>query len=182
MNNRFNTVAFDLGGVLAYQDLSLLSDEELFLFEIFMKRRNIKDLELLRYANSRILDIYLKIHKLNIEAISTLEMLNDMKIKISIWTNNIKEIENWFEIVNLYRYISRENVINSFYLGVDKPDIEFYKRALHILKNNPNEVLFFDDSSKNIIEAKNIGIFARRYDFSENLRKNVYDEIRRIGK
>ena len=179
MNKKVKTVAFDLGGVLAYQDLSVLTEEELLLLHTFMNRNKDVNKELLEYAKSIISEIYLKIHRLNCEAISTLDMLQQDKIRPSIWTNNIKEIETWFEEVNLYRYIRRADVINSFYLGVDKPNLDFYRKALWFLKNNPNDVLFLDDSRSNILGAKKCGIMGKEYNMGESLEEIVKLEIRK---
>lgn len=178
MHKDIKTVAFDLGGVLAYQDLSELTEEEILLLKTFMNRNQVVNKEILEYAKSKITQIYLKIHKLNSETIPTLEMLQEEKVNLSIWTNNIKEIDAWFEQINLYRYIKRENIINSFYLGVDKPNIDFYRNALWLLKNNPEDVLFFDDNHANILGAKKCMIQAKEYDIKESLKKTVKKEIR----
>lgn len=179
MSNKVETVAFDLGGVLAYQDLSLLTDEELLLFKVYMNRNSIADKELVEYAKRKMPEIYLKIHKLSEEALTTLEMLRDSGVRSSIWTNNIGEIDNWLEQVGLYRLIRREDIINSFYIGSDKPSIEFYQKALFLLKNSPQEVLFLDDSLENIIGAKKCGIDGRLYKTSDSLEKIVETGIKK---
>lgn len=181
MTNKIKTVAFDLGGVLAYQDLSSLTEEELLLFKTYMNRKNIQNRELIEYARKRMPEIYLKIHRLTSDAVPTLEMLKDMKIKISIWTNNIKEIDNWFEEIGLYRYIKREDIINSFYIGSDKPNLEFYRRALELLKSIPQNVLFLDDKSQNIKSAEECGINGRLYETDENLQTVVENAIKKRG-
>lgn len=173
MLKKINTVAFDLGGVLAYQDFSLLTEEELWLFKIYMNRKSIKNKELVEYARQKIPAIYMKIHKLTYGAIPTLEMLKDMKIKTSIWTNNIQAIENWFEEIGLYKYINRDDVINSFYIGSDKPDLVFYYKALKILKCSPQSILFLDDKTENIISAEECGINGIVYNPNENLKTTV---------
>ncbi len=176
---KIETVAFDLGGVLAYQDFNSLSEEELFLFKCYMNRWNIRDKELIEYASHKIPEIYLKIHRLRKEAIPTLEMLKDMNIRPSIWTNNIKEIDAWFEEIGLYRYIRREDIINSFYIGSDKPDIRFYRRAIELLKAIPKDTLFLDDNYQNIINAEKCGINGRLYDSHDSLEEIVEREIKK---
>lgn len=179
MDKKVKTVAFDLGGVLAYQDLSVLTEEELVLLQTFMNRNKDVNKEHLEYAKSKIAEIYLKIYRLNSETIPTLEMLKQQKIRPSIWTNNIKEIDAWFEEVGLYKYIKREDIINSIYLGVDKPNIGFYRKALWLLKNNPDDVLFLDDNRNNVLNAKKYGIIGKEYNMSESLEKTVETEIRK---
>lgn len=179
MRNKIEVVAFDLGGVLAYRDLSSLTEEELILLKTYLHRRNIQDRDLLEQARRRIDEIYLKIHRLNAGAVPTLEMLKDLKIRPSIWTNNIREIDNWFEEIGLYKYIRREDIVNSFDIGSDKPDLEFYRRALELLSNKPNDVLFFDDDKRNIEGARLCNIDGIEYDMSQDLEKTVEEEIRR---
>ena len=179
MSNKISTVAFDLGGVLAHQDLSVLTEEERFILKTYMNRKKITDKELIVHAESKIANIYSKIHKLSPEAVPTLEMLREEKIRPSIWTNNIKEIDNWFEEIGLYRHIKREDIINSFYIGADKPEVEFFRKALELLKNKPQDVLFLDDSKENVTSAKNYGINSRMYNMRESLEDTVRTEIRK---
>lgn len=181
MEKFIKTVAFDLGGVLAYQDHSALTEEELFLFKVYMHRNsNNAEKELVEYAKSKIGEIFVKMHKLNINTIQTLEMLKDANIKPSIWTNNIPEINLWFESINLYRYIKEEDVVNSFFLGADKPDLEFYRRALLQIKNNPQDVLFFDDNINNVIAAREVNIIGEEYNMQDNLLERVDTEIKKV--
>lgn len=172
-------IAFDLGGVLAYRDLSSLTDEERLLLEVYMNRQNETDKELVRYAQSKIQDIYIKIHRLRPEAIETLTMLKSEHLTPSIWTNNIREIDGWFESIGLYKYINRQDIINSFYIGCDKPNIEFYKKALAIVKKHNDEVLFIDDSRININGATASGIPSILYDEQGSLLDTVERGIKR---
>lgn len=176
---KITKVAFDLGGVLAYRDLSVLTEEEKMLLNVYMNRRSINDKELIEYASTKIQEIYLKIHKLTPDAIPTLEMLRSEHLTPSIWTNNIREIDNWFEEIGLYRYIDRKDIINSFYIGCDKPNIEFYKRALEIVKKHNSEVLFIDDSEPNVEGAAICGIPSIVYDDHHSLIKTVEKGIRK---
>lgn len=176
-------VAFDLGGVLAYCDDSTLSEEELYLLQLykkFMSRQIVfeKDRSFLEYAKSKMSDIYLKIHKLNNDTIPVLEMLQDEKIRTSIWTNNTPYINSWLEEVGLIRFIHSRDIINSFYLGYDKPDIRFYLEALNILNINPLSVLFLDDNNTNVESAKRCGICGEQYTMQMSLYTKVKDMIR----
>ena len=172
-------MAFDLGGVLAYQDLSVLNEEELFLFKVYMNRSKVEDKELVRYAEKRILDIYLKIHKLNPDTFNVLEILKVEKIIPSLWTNNIKYLNSWLDSVGLHKYIDNSNVINSYFLNVDKPNKEFYYKALKQLKQSPNDILFFDDDMENVISSKRCGIESKIYDMKDSLEEKVQKEIKK---
>lgn len=179
MGNKISTVAFDLGGVLAYQDFSLLTEEEKQLFNIYMHRDSIIDMNLVMYAQTRMQEIYLKLHKLKKDSISTLEFLLDRRIRMSIWTNNIPEINAWLEEVGIYRFIDKLYVVNSYYLGTNKPSLDFYRSALKILKNSPTEVLFLDDSLKNVTGALNLGINSMQYEEKDSLLDAVNNAIRK---
>lgn len=181
MTRTIKTVAFDLGGVLTFQDFSLLTEEELFLFRTYMNRKNVQNTELVEYARQKMPEIYLKMYQLNRRAVSTLEMLKEMDIRISIWTNNIDAINNWFEEIGFYRYIKREDIINSFFIGFDKPDLEFYRQAFIILKCIPQSILFLDDNLQNIQSAERCGVNVRLYESHEDLEVIVESEIKKRG-
>lgn len=179
-------VAFDLGGVLAYQDLTVLTDEEKSLFGIYQKyagKNSVSkdDREFLEYAKSRMLDITLKINKLNSETLDVLERLQTERIRISIWTNNTPYLNAWLEEVGILKFIALENIINSYYLGYDKPNRLFYINALKQLQVMASQVLFLDDSIKNIISARNCGIECVRYNMKMSLKDTIdiiYEKVR----
>lgn len=123
-------------------------------------------------------DIYLKIHKLSKYTIPTLDMLKQERIGVSIWTNNNPYIVPWLHNSGLLEYLPEHLFINSFYLGYDKPDSEFYLACLNILEVLPSNVLFLDDSLKNVVGARNRGIDTILYDMSMNLFGVVTGAIR----
>ena len=51
-----------------------------------------------------------------------------------------------------------DHIVNSYDLGVEKPDKEAYLKMLDIIGANPDEVIFVDDKSRNIEGAKAVGI------------------------
>lgn len=178
-------VAFDLGGVLAYRDLSVLSAEEQNLLLIYQKYMGIKgvnpkDKEFLEYARSKMEEITRKIYKLNIEALDVLKMLYHNGFDISLWTNNTPYLNSSLEQVGILRYISLENVINSYYLGYDKPNKYFYLKALELLHIRASQILFVDDNRDNLISAKNCGIQTLEYDMSMSLKDSLSFTFERI--
>ncbi|HBA37546.1 MAG TPA: hypothetical protein DCY94_02365 [Firmicutes bacterium] len=177
-----DTIAFDLGGVLSYRDLSSLNEEERFLLEVYMNRYKVQDRELLAYATSKIPEIYLKINHLRSDAEETLQMVKDEHLTPSIWTNNIGAIDVWFESVGLYKFVRREDIVNSFYIGVDKPNVEFYKKALEIIKKHKDLILFFDDDAKNVEGAIKSGIESVHFDSARKLPEVLDEELRKIKK
>ncbi len=178
-------VAFDLGGVLAYRDLSVLSAEEQNLLLIYQKYMGIKgvnpkDKEFLEYARSKMEEITRKIYKLNREALDVLKMLHYNGIGISLWTNNTPYLNSSLEQVGVLRYIPLENVINSYYLGYDKPNKYFYLKALELLHIRASQILFVDDNRDNLISAKNCGIQTLEYDMSMSLKDSLSFTFERI--
>lgn len=175
-------IAFDLGGVLAHLDFLRLSKEEIQLYYLYMNRFN-KEIsrEELEYIKRRLPDIIVKLYILNDEAEETLKMLKDYKVKPSIWTNGIKEMEAWFESINLYRYIAYEDIVNSYFLNVDKPMREFYEKALKIINVRPSKVLFYDDKKENVEAACLMGIAGIQFDGSRSLKNTVKKDIERRG-
>lgn len=70
------------------------------------------------------------------------------------------QIENWLEKVvddnklrSLFDYF-----INSYNIGFKKPDPKIFFEVLRITSSKPSEILFVDDSFKNIETAKQMGI------------------------
>jgi FMN phosphatase YigB (HAD superfamily) len=180
-------VAFDLGGVLAYRDLSVLSAEEQNLLLIYQKYMGIKDVnpkdkEFLEYAGSKMEEITRKIYKLNSETLDVLKMLYYNGIDISLWTNNTPYLNSSLEQVGILRYIPLENVINSYYLGYDKPNKYFYLKALELLLIRASQILFVDDNRDNLISAKNCGIQTLEYDMSMSLKDSLSFAFERIRK
>lgn len=173
-------IAFDLGGVLSHLDFSKLSIEEKYLYNLYMNRFN-KEIrkEEMEYIKKRLPDIMVKLYELEDTAVDTLEMLKATGIKPSIWTNGIKEMEAWFESVNLYRYIAYEDIVNSYYLNVDKPRHEFYEKALKIINVRPSKVLFYDDKKENVEAACLMGIDGIQFDGSRSLNNTVERDIER---
>lgn len=185
-SDEIKLVAFDLGGVLAYRDLSVLSAYEqnlLLFYQKYMgiKEVNPKDKEFLEYARSKMEDITRKIYKLNSETLDVLKMLYHIGFDISLWTNNTPYLNSLLEQVGILRYISLENVINSYYLGYDKPNKYFYLKALELLHFRASQVLFVDDNRDNLISAKNCGIQVLKYNMSMSLKDSlscVFERIR----
>ncbi len=193
MKDKIKTVAFDLGNVLATRDYSKLNEQELALLKAYLNRFDQKRVLLeakkvginnpdifLEEAKKQMHIIYPKIHVMHEEGIKAVQNVKNKGLTPSIWTNNIWEINNWFSIIGLYDLISPEYICNSIAMGngsYDKPHLQFFKLALQQIKCNPQEVLFIDDSKKNVDAGLASGIPSIQYDlnFKENL-SDVLDE------
>ena len=65
--------------------------------------------------------------------------------------------------------------------GYMKPQLEFYEKVFERIEKyypniQPEEILFFDDSLKNVEGAKEFGFNANLYDDFENFKK-IVEEI-----
>jgi putative hydrolase of the HAD superfamily len=65
--------------------------------------------------------------------------------------------------------------LSSCYLGLRKPDVAIYKRALDILGRPGERVLFIDDRAENVAGAQAAGMKGIRFQGAESLRHQLID-------
>ena len=76
-----------------------------------------------------------------------------------------------------------DDALSSHLLGAIKPDAECFRRALGLLKVEPGEVTFFDDTEANVIAADRLGIHAIHVDgFDELLRALARERLLQLPK
>ena len=63
--------------------------------------------------------------------------------------------------------------LSSCYLGLRKPDLVIYKRALDILGRHPERILFIDDRAENVAGAVAAGMHGLQFHGAESLRKEL---------
>jgi putative hydrolase of the HAD superfamily len=63
--------------------------------------------------------------------------------------------------------------LSSCYLGLRKPDLAIYKRALDILGRPPERILFIDDREENVAGAVAAGMRSIRFQGAESLRRDL---------
>ena len=66
-----------------------------------------------------------------------------------------------------------EVALSSCYLGLRKPDLAIYKRALDILGRPPQRVLFIDDREENVAGAVTAGMKGIRFAGADALRQEL---------
>lgn len=159
-------IAFDLVGVLVREtDFPLNeiesqierlfgpnnSDNE-FLSNVKQKILQATDSEIICLVNKIINSIY-KI-KFSVENLNILKE-NYPDIKLVVATNHLSIIQDY--ILNTFG-----NIFDKIYISANlhaiKPNCEFYTKLLEDLNITPEEMLFLDDSDKNIIGAKQCNI------------------------
>lgn len=171
-------IAFDLVGVLVTEKNIELTDEEDKLERLFgdniddagylMSARNIikKDSMIIRITEDIIEKLYRVKDKQIFEKIKS--KFHDIKIVIA--TNHVSFIRNYIEEQlgdNL------DDIIISAEVHKIKPNSDFFQLLLDKYKINPSELLFVDDSQKNIDGAKKVKINTIQID--KNM--NVSDEV-----
>ena len=155
-------IAFDLVGVLVREANFPLSEIEAKMERLFgpnksdeeffsLVRQNITDA-----SNEEIIDIVNKIINSIYEIKFSLDKLKLLKekhpnIRIIVATNHVSFIHDY--ILKTF-----ENIFDNIYISANmntiKPDAEFYTKILKDLNISPNEMLFLDDSERNITGAK----------------------------
>lgn len=73
-----------------------------------------------------------------------------------------------FERFGLGRWLKVR--LSSCYLGLHKPDLAYYRRALDILGVRPERILFIDDRVANVAAAQQVGMQALLFEGERKLR------------
>ena len=119
-------------------------------------------------------------NKVNIQIIKLIRKLKESGVKCYLATNQEK-----YRI----RYMRKEmgfdkifdGVFSSAEIGYRKPDANFYKFILNELKLrenfSPEEILFFDDTEKHVLEAKKLGIESYVYKNFNSLKSVINSKI-----
>ena len=178
-------IAFDLGGVLIKEKHIVLSNDEDALERLFGP--NISDEEFINQgklkigSNKDILsisnDIINKLYEVKDKNIFDKIKNNYPNIKIIIATNHISLIRNYIE--NNFNIDSNDIVILSE-INKIKPNSDYYNYILDKYNIKPNELLFIDDSEKNINGALRLGINTIKIERDMDVSNVVLDYIKNI--
>jgi putative hydrolase of the HAD superfamily len=86
--------------------------------------------------------------------------------------NEARETNEYrFQTFGLRNYF--KVALSSCYLGLRKPDLAIYKRALDILGRPPQRVLFIDDREENVAGAVTAGMKGIRFTGADALRQEL---------
>ena len=89
----------------------------------------------------------------------TLEIINQLKNNYQVVLMNNEGSEwNDFRIKEFHLDKIFDKLLSSCIIGEKKPDKNYFKKALKILKIRPEEFLFIDNTLKNVESAKELGI------------------------
>lgn len=92
------------------------------------------------------------------------------KFNISLLSNTNRIHYDYFkgECADLFKMF--EKLFFSFEMGVRKPEIEIFRRAINESGYSPEKTLFVDDTEENLLAAKKLGIKTYLIDENSNLK------------
>lgn len=94
---------------------------------------------------------------------------------IGALNNEARELNEYrFRAFGLRNYF--DIALSSCYLGLRKPDLALYQRAIDIVGGPPERILFIDDRPENVAGAEAAGLAALRFTGADALR----DELNRL--
>jgi putative hydrolase of the HAD superfamily len=100
------------------------------------------------------------------------ELAASDKCLLGVLNNEARETNEYrFETFGLRSYI--KVALSSCYLGMRKPGMEIYQRALDILGRPAQRILFVDDREENVAGAAQAGMRAIRFDGADALRREL---------
>lgn len=149
-------IAFDLVGVLAYENDYLLTEVEDSIERLFGENPSDQDFiaKSLLYENNEA-EIRVIISKIinNIYSVRDEHIVAKIKelrpdIKVVIATNHISAIREWIEKQSFYKDL--DGIFISSELGCFKPNSDFYEIISRQMNIRKEEILLVDDSVKNI--------------------------------
>ena len=108
--------------------------------------------------------------KINSTVMSFVKECKDLGYRLVIASNASKGSFEWrnsrYNLMSVFdgRIISSD-------IGFRKPSIDFFEYMIKVLGFKPEEILFIDDSEKNIEVAEGLGIKSIRYEDEKSLEK-----------
>jgi putative hydrolase of the HAD superfamily len=100
------------------------------------------------------------------------ELAASNKYLLGALNNEARETNEYrFKTFELRRYF--KVALSSCYLGLRKPDLAIYKRALDVLGRPAQRILFIDDREENVKSAVEAGMVGIRFDGAEALRREL---------
>jgi putative hydrolase of the HAD superfamily len=96
------------------------------------------------------------------------------KCLIGLLNNEARET-NEYRFENFGVRAQVKVALSSCYLGLRKPDLAIYRRALDILGRPPERILFIDDRDENVAGAEAVGMKGIRFKGADSLRASLAD-------
>lgn len=107
-------------------------------------------------------------HKIDAALIAYVQELRSKNIRCYVATNQEKN-RIAYMLKNMGFADSFDGIYASSHIGHKKPTVRFYEMVVENLKLKKEQIVFWDDSEKNVAAAKHFGIHAHVYTTLENL-------------
>lgn len=114
--------------------------------------------------------------KLDVELLQLSQKLRKRGIKIFVLSNNFKERTEYYRTNFPELSGSVDKTYFSWETGMVKPDPNAWKIILAENRLKPEECLYFDDSEKNVLTAKKMGIRSYLFEGLDKLKKIVENQ------
>ena len=187
MQNKINTIFFDLFGVLLgidqsvviqylskHTDAPYLDTREIAMGEPFMRlergevtfTRYVEDIRSAMPNGARIdADSLREIWKNSkVGEMPAVSLLNDLQKKIQVWVISNTTESHIKSLQSKFSFLSQLNgIITSERAGAHKPNPKIFQFALEEANADVTSSLFIDDSYSNIESAENLGLFSHHY-------------------
>lgn len=196
-------ILFDFDGVLTKD-----ADDKISLVKIFKRETNVDEKTLNKIIRKHIsaplyygkvkfkpcwnklcdeLNVSKKLTKEYIEKIpidkdiiDLAKKLKNSGYKVGILTSNsslrMKRIVKHFKLKGIFK-----DIFVSAEVGLTKWEKEFFEKAVKQLKVSPEEIVFIDNSKRNLIEPKKMGMKTIFYTYSRSSCKKLITELKKIG-
>lgn len=104
------------------------------------------------------------------------ELAASDKYLVGSLNNESRELNEYrFKVFGLREYF--DIALSSCYVGLRKPDLAMYQRAIDIVGGPPQRILFIDDRPENVAGAEAAGIVALQFTGADILRR----ELAKVG-
>lgn len=160
-NPRFSSVLSKKFNIPIKQILSFFQNE---LVSCQLGKKDLK-IELARYLKKwqinssveKIMKMWFENGKINREVVDLVKKLKEKGIICLLITSNekyrLEYMKNKFNLDSLF-----DKIITSYDIGARKPDKKVFRYILDLIKINPEECLFIDDSLENVKVAQYFGM------------------------
>jgi len=196
-------VLFDFDGVLTKD-----ADDKISLVKIFKRETKLSENELLTTikkhisaplyygkidfmicwkalckelkVSTELLKEYIETTPIDTDVVELAKNFKNSGLQIGILTANsslrMKMIADYFQLDTVFDYI-----FVSANEGFTKWEKEFFDIAVKKLKVSPEEIIFIDNSKRNLVEPKKMGIKTIFYTYSKESNKQLIAELRKLS-
>ena len=117
--------------------------------------------------------LYSKFSHLSIEMENIVQQLHQAGYVVSLMSNSFDVHVRSNELRGFYSMF--DHIFLSNEIGLRKPDLEKYKYVIKKLKTKPKKCIFIDDKLKNLIPARQLGMYVIKFESIEKFEEQLRD-------